>query len=122
MPKRVANGPAIRDIRELAGMTQEHLAREIGISNAALSQIETGGGMKPANIKRAAGILGVPVPSLTVTAHTPAEVCAALHISREEFTRLITSGELATVGGVHVSDTALEEYIAGRLPEMAATP
>lgn len=121
MAKRVANGDAIRRIRELAGMTQRHLAEQVCVSESAISQIESGGGMKPGNLRLAAKALGVPVTSLTVTGHTPAEVCAALHIGREEFTRLVESGELATISGC-VTEDELERYIAGRLPEMAATP
>lgn len=122
MGKRVANGEAIRRIRDLAGMTQRHLAEQVGVSESAISQVESGGGMKPGNVRRAAYVLGVPVTSLTVDAHSPKEVCATLHISRLEFDRLVTDGALATIGGNHVTETALEEYIARNLPEMAATP
>lgn len=121
MGKRVANGEAIRRIRDLAGMTQRYLAEQVGISESAMSQIESGGGMKPANVRLAANALGVPVTSLTQAALTAAEVCKALHITREELAQIVAAEELPMISGC-VTETALEEYIARRLPEMAATP
>ena len=65
MGKRVVDGEALRGVRELAGMSQQSLAAAIGISKSALSQVESGGGMKIENIKRAADILGVPITSIS---------------------------------------------------------
>lgn len=68
MARNVVDGTALRSIRELAGFSQRALAKEIGISKSALSQIEAGGGMKPENVKRAAEILRVPITALLATA------------------------------------------------------
>lgn len=76
MAKRVASGAAIKSIRELAGLSQVALARQIGISTAALCQIEAGGGMKPANLKRAAEVLGVPITAISEIEHEPEEVAS----------------------------------------------
>lgn len=64
MARNIANGEAIRDIRELAGFSQTAFAAELGITRQALAKIEAGGGTRPANIKRAAEILRVPVTAL----------------------------------------------------------
>ena len=117
MSRRVANGPEIRRIRELACITQQDLAGQIGIRAPSLWQIETGGGMHPRNIKRAAAALGVPVTAITVMVHTPAEVCAALHINGRRLKKLTDAGELVIVAG-GITEDSLEEYIARRLPEM----
>jgi len=116
MAKIVANGPEIRRVRTLAGLTQRDLARLIGITESAMSQIEAGGGMSPPNLKRAAKVLKIAIAALTAEVLTAAETCKALHISRMEFDQLVTDGELTTLGG-GVTETALEEYIARRLPE-----
>jgi len=65
MGKRVVDGEALRSVRELAGMSQRALAQAIGISPAALSYVESGGGMKIENIKRAAVVLGVPITTIS---------------------------------------------------------
>jgi transcriptional regulator with XRE-family HTH domain len=116
----VANGPAIRRARELAGMSQRDLARAVGITESAMSQVEAGGGMRPRNLKLAAEVIQVPVSMLTHEVHRPADVCAVLGIEREEYDRLAKTGELSVIGG-GVTDADLEEYIARSLPEMAAT-
>src|SRR5215471_2819226 len=89
MPKRVANGQGIKSIRDLHLLSQRELAERIGISTQALSQIESGGGMKLRNLRRAAEVLRVPVTSITLVASTPREVCEALGISRQEFDQLV---------------------------------
>jgi transcriptional regulator with XRE-family HTH domain len=76
MPRRVANGAAIRSIRELAGLSQRALAEKIGISTGALSQVESGGGMKPENLKRTAGVLGVPITAITEIEQEPEGVAS----------------------------------------------
>lgn len=68
MARNVANGEAIRDIRELAGFSQTAFAAELGITRQALAKIEAGGGTRPANIKRAAEILRVPITALLTDA------------------------------------------------------
>jgi transcriptional regulator with XRE-family HTH domain len=116
----VANGPAIRRARELAGMSQRDLARAVGVTESAMSQVEAGGGMRPRNLKLAAEVIQVPVAMLTHEVNRPADVCAVLGIDREEYDRLAKTGELSVIGG-GVTDSDLEEYIARRLPEMAAS-
>jgi transcriptional regulator with XRE-family HTH domain len=77
MPKKVANGEAIRSIRELAGFSQMAFAEAIGVSRPALAKVEAGGGMRPRNLKRAAEVLGVPITSLTkLDESEPAEVAS----------------------------------------------
>ena len=119
MPRRVADGPEIRRFRELACLPQYSLAEQIGISAGALSQIEAGGGMKLDNIKRAAGILKVPVTDITVMVHEPAEVCTTLGITRQRLKRLVAAGELVMRAG-GITEQSLEEYIAARLPAVAS--
>lgn len=117
MARRVANGPEIRRIRELACVPQYQLAERIGISAPSLSLIESGGGMKLDNIKRAADALAVDVRDITVMACSPDEVCATLHITRRQLKKLTSAGELTMVAG-HITEESLEEYIARQLPEM----
>ena len=103
----VANGPAIRRIRELAGWTQRDLARAAGLSPMALSLVEAGGGMRPRNLNRVAEILQMPVTALTHQVNRPAAVCAALGITREDYDRLTEAGELTAIGGGAISAPAL---------------
>jgi len=116
MSRKVANPDAIRSIREHAGFTAAQFAAEVGVSRQAMAITEAGGGMTPRNLKRAAAVLGVPLTALTQPALSAAEICKALHITREEFSRLVDDGELSTISGC-VTETALEEYIARHLPE-----
>jgi len=57
-------------------MSQRALAQAIGISPAALSQIESGRGMKIENIKRAADVLGVPITSISEIEADPEPVAS----------------------------------------------
>lgn len=118
MARKIANPDAIRSIREHAGFSQATFAEQVGVSRQAVTLIEAGSGMTTRNLKRAAEVLGVPLTAITQTGFTAAEVCKALHISRAQFGGLIADGELPTISGC-VTETALEEYIARRLPEMA---
>lgn len=69
MPQRVVNGTAIREARFLAGLSQRALARKVGITEQAMSQVELGtNGMRPENLKKVAKILGVPLIDLTKVA------------------------------------------------------
>jgi transcriptional regulator with XRE-family HTH domain len=47
------------ELRVNRGLTQRHLARKVGISNATLSKIEHGGGAMPPTLKKLAEVLGV---------------------------------------------------------------
>jgi transcriptional regulator with XRE-family HTH domain len=76
MAKRVVDGKALRGVRELAGVSQQALAQAIGISKSALSQVESGGGMRIENIKRAADALGVPITSISEIAAEPEPVAS----------------------------------------------
>jgi transcriptional regulator with XRE-family HTH domain len=117
MPRKVVNGDAVRDIRELAGYTLDGLAAEVGITRQALTKIEAGdNGMMPRNIRRAARALTVPTPALTQDAYTPAEVAMRLGIPPHKVAALIASGEFPVISGC-VPETALEEHIARGLPE-----
>jgi DNA-binding XRE family transcriptional regulator len=116
MSRIVANGPEIRRVRTLAGYSQRDLARAVGIGESSMCQIEAGGGMLPANLKRAAKVLRVKIADLTAEVLTPAEVCRALGITRGVYDQFVADGALATLGG-GVPEEALEEFIARHLPE-----
>jgi transcriptional regulator with XRE-family HTH domain len=60
------NGAAIRSLREKDGWHQPDFAREVGVSQAALSNIEREKrGARPATIYRIARALRVPVAAIT---------------------------------------------------------
>jgi transcriptional regulator with XRE-family HTH domain len=116
MSRIVANGPEIRRVRTLAGYSQRDLARAVGIGESSMCQIEAGGGMLPGNLKRAAKVLRVKIADLTAEVLTPAEVCRALCITRDEYNLYVETCRLPTLGG-GVTEAALEEFIAHHLPE-----
>ena len=60
------NGAAIRSLREKDGWHQPDFAREVGVTQAALSNIEREKrGARPATIHRIARALRVPVAAIT---------------------------------------------------------
>ncbi len=60
------NGAAIRSLREKDGWHQPDFAREVGVTQAALSNIEREKrGVRPATIYRIARVLRVPVAAIT---------------------------------------------------------
>lgn len=60
------NGPAIRSLREKDGWHQPEFARKVGMSQAALSNIEREKrSARPATIHRIARALRVPVAAIT---------------------------------------------------------
>jgi transcriptional regulator with XRE-family HTH domain len=60
------NGAAIRSLREKDGWHQPDFAREVGVTQAALSNIEREKrGARPATIYRIARVLRVPVAAIT---------------------------------------------------------
>lgn len=60
------NGAAIRSLREKDGWHQPDFAREVGVTQAALSNIEREKrGTRPATIYRIARVLRVPVAAIT---------------------------------------------------------
>jgi len=73
---RKANGAAIRSIREALGISQQTLAERVGISAAALSLIERGGGMRLENLRRLATALSVPLDAITTAIPEPEEVAS----------------------------------------------
>ena len=75
MPRK-ANGAAIRSIRRLAGLSQQTLAERIGVTAAALSLVENGGGMRPEKLRRMADTLGVPLDAITTVTPEPEEVAS----------------------------------------------
>lgn len=52
----------IREARETAGLTQDELAQQVGLTRVRVNQIEQGRAktIKPGNIQRIAGVLGKP--------------------------------------------------------------
>jgi DNA-binding XRE family transcriptional regulator len=60
------NGAAIRSLRQKDGWHQPDFAREVGVTQAALSNIEREKrGARPATIHRIARVLRVPVAAIT---------------------------------------------------------
>lgn len=58
-------GGRIRDARRAHGLTQEDLARAVGVSRSAVAQWETGrAGQLRGNLARIASVLGMPVAAL----------------------------------------------------------
>lgn len=54
---------------------------------------------------------------------TPEQVCAVLGMAPGTFWHLVLTGQLPVIGGreaIRVSEPALEEYIAARLPAVAS--
>ena len=62
---RVSNGAAIKAIRERTGITQPELARRVGITQGALSNIERGRNASPYTTRKIADELGVPFDAVT---------------------------------------------------------
>jgi transcriptional regulator with XRE-family HTH domain len=59
-------GTRIKDLRELKAYGQAELAREVGITPTSMWAIEAGRHTpRPATLRKIAGVLGVPVESLT---------------------------------------------------------
>jgi DNA-binding XRE family transcriptional regulator len=73
---RKANGAAIRSIRHALGISQQTLAGRVGVSAAALSLVEHGGGMRLENLRRLADSLGVPLDAITTAIPEPEEVAS----------------------------------------------
>lgn len=73
---RKANGAAIKALREALGITQETLAGRVGVSRVAISLVESGGGMKPENLRRVALGLGVPLDAVSSREPDPEEVAS----------------------------------------------
>lgn len=68
---RVTNGPAIRELRERAGILQADLAGQIGVSASYLSRIESGTeapGMATQTVQKLAELLQVGLDDITVPA------------------------------------------------------
>lgn len=72
---RRPNGAAIKSLREAIGITQKTLAERTGISQSAMSQVESGdSGLRPDNLRRVADVLGVPLDAITSVIPEPAAV------------------------------------------------
>lgn len=66
---RVTNGPAIRERRERLGISQQQMAKRIGVTASYLSRIESGAespGMVTATVRNLALELGVGLDDITV--------------------------------------------------------
>lgn len=75
MPRK-ANGAAIQAIRKGLGLSQQTLAERIGVSAVAVSLVERGGGMRDANLRKTADVLGVPLDAITIPVPEPEEVAS----------------------------------------------
>ena len=73
MPRAI-NPAALREIRELTGVSQTELARRAGIDRATLSNIELGKhGVSPAVTRKLADALGSTIDAITHRVPEPAE-------------------------------------------------
>ena len=71
-------GEALKDMRELSGMTQAEMAKRLEVSQASVSRIEAGrGDMQVPAIQKFVEALG---GTLKITAEFPADVALSLHI------------------------------------------
>lgn len=61
LPTNKAIGAAIRLLRTQAGLTQDRLSRDSGLSQASISQIERGSRLDLDNLRSLAGPLGLSV-------------------------------------------------------------
>jgi transcriptional regulator with XRE-family HTH domain len=72
MPRsRVSNGPAILERRERLGISQQQMAKRIGVTASYLSRIETGvekPGMATATVRNLALELGASLDDITLPA------------------------------------------------------
>jgi transcriptional regulator with XRE-family HTH domain len=69
---RKVNGAALREIRQLAGIPQNKLARQIGIKPSTLSHVEAGDdGLHPEKLRKAADCLGVPLNAISTVIPEP---------------------------------------------------
>ncbi len=75
MPRRwVANGAAIRSLREKDGYSQTAFAKAVGMDQANLARIEGGTQFpRPATMRRIADQLRVPIAAITRDANTEDE-------------------------------------------------
>jgi transcriptional regulator with XRE-family HTH domain len=72
MTRRAVNREAVREFRSLLGIEQADLASRCGITQSALSRIETGARLPSPRVLRAlADQLGVPLDSITYPVPEP---------------------------------------------------
>ena len=66
MPSRTGFGPVFKRLREAKGLTQEALAKRVGVTQEYIAKLETGARRNPTvdTLKRLAKALGVPVTEL----------------------------------------------------------
>lgn len=61
----VLNGPALQAIRERTGLTQTDLAKQTGVSQGRISELESGLlNVRPGTVKALAEALAVPITAL----------------------------------------------------------
>ena len=78
MTTRNLNGATVRVVREALGISQRDLAERAGISQGALSNIESGKhGSTPETNRKLADGMGVPLESITYPVSMPEPVAAA---------------------------------------------
>lgn len=69
---RTINGPALREIRSLVGISQRELARRCGLAETTVTNIEGGKhGVSPGVMRKLADQLGVSLDSITIPLPAP---------------------------------------------------
>jgi transcriptional regulator with XRE-family HTH domain len=71
MPRAI-NPAALREIRQLVGVSQAELARRVGINRATLANIELGKhGVSPPVMRKLANALGSSIDAITIPMPEP---------------------------------------------------
>ena len=69
---RKIHGPALRQIRDLVGISRRELGRRVGIDGATVSNLELGNhGASPETQRKLADALGVPLDAITIPVPEP---------------------------------------------------
>lgn len=65
VPAMVLNGSALQVIRERTGLTQTDLAKQTGVSQGRISELESGRkNVKPQTVKALAAALAIPLTAI----------------------------------------------------------
>ena len=74
---RLINPSALREIRQLVGLSQRELSRRAGLAGGTVNSIEAGAyPITPATQRRLADALGVKLDAITIPVPEPEEVAS----------------------------------------------
>lgn len=84
-----AQGKRIADLRERRGLSQEELARRVGVSHGSVQNWEAGRGIRGENLRRVAEVLETTAEEIRGDAEMPNPFSLAAHLDErvEEFRR-----------------------------------